>query len=587
MGFSDQIASDTVNDGATCRRRVFISYAHEDSDWKDRFERMLAPATGGNLALWSDGDILAGADWQETIERELGAASIALVLVSDHFLASEFVNKVELPQILDRHRHAGMKLYWVPLTPALFNESPFSTLQSPWPVDSPLLCLDEAGRARAIQEICSRLVKEAGSLARLNEVRHGRLQTAVQAAAQRWHITITRLLGSGDAAVTYLGEMDRKQVVVKALIEGPTRGMLQEIAQELERVRSLRDACFSRLEHVMPDGDPPCLVLEYVQAGTVATVLRQGPFDVAIVLRLIRRLARALSEYHRTGLRYGPLDVDDIFVDAAGGMLRLPAVNLSNRRAVGDEINAGFPRSLRAATHLAPECYAGQAYTSLTDQYALGLLAVEMLLGVPPVVVRRAADLEQKKRFFDDPASVCAASIAALHPGLASVILQLLASEPTARFSDMDAVAQALGSLESAAHSLATQSYGNHCMDRPAFYAAFYARFFRRCPRASALFENTDLARQYTMLENALQLLLNGARNNPIEARRLQSIALARGHRDVSPDELDLFTDCLLETLSEEALEPPQVINAWREVMRQGLAVLGGHMKRADAGGAR
>jgi hypothetical protein len=71
------------------------------------------------------------------------------------------------------------------------------------------------------------------------------------------------------------------------------------------------------------------------------------------------------------------------------------------------------------ATRGTPQQYRGEPYTHLTDQYALALLAVEMLLGQPPVVVRRAADLEEKRRFFDDPARWCD-QLVSLHPALAS-----------------------------------------------------------------------------------------------------------------------------------------------------------------------
>jgi len=565
------------------RRKLFISYAHADQVWKERFLTMLAPATGGNLEIWSDDRIAVGSDWLEEIERQLNSASIALLLVSEHFLASEFVTRVEVNQLLARHRSDGMRLYWVPVRPALFEQSPFASIQSPWSLKAPLLSLDEGEQAHAIREICARLVEDAGTLVRLSEARHSRLQDAVQAVAERWHIRIERLLGSGDAAVTYLGTMERKPVVVKALVDESMRCHLKDLEGELERAGGLRDTCFSRLEHTMLDSDPPCLVLEYVDADTVGRVLRAaGPIPPDTVLRLIAALARGLHEYHEAGLLYGPLVADDVFYDKRNATLRLPALNLSSRFAIGSPVDGGFPRDLRAATYLAPEQYRGRPYTSRTDQYALALLAVEMLLGEPPLRVRCAADLEKKSRFFNDP-EPCIAALARLHPTFAELLHRMLCVDPDARFASMAEVAAEIELLEPASNAFVTHSYLAHCMGRPEFYRAFYTRFLACCPRAVPLFAGIDMTRQGRMLDEAIDLLLGFTPANRIDAKKLQAIAAKEGHRGVTAAELDQFGQSLLDTLADFGNEPPEVLAAWQAVLRPGLEFLRGRIGRDPA----
>lgn len=551
----------------------------------EAFRTMLAPATRGNLQIWSDEQIPVGSDWRTEIDRELKSASVALLLVSERFLASGFITQIELPRILARHTADGMKLYWVPVRPALFDQSPFAGLQSPWRLNAPLLSLSEADQATAIRDICARLVEDAGSLIRLSEARHSRLQTAVQAAAQRWHIQLDRLLGSGETAVSYLGVMDGQAVVVKALVDAPFRGQLQDLEADLERTRGLRDACFSRLAHTMLDSDPQCLVLEYVDAPTVGAEMRSSgrPFGADEVLGLISGLAGALDEYHRAALLYGPMGTDDVFYDKERQLLRLSALSLSSRLAIGNAVNGGFPRDLRAATYLAPEQYRGEPYTQRTDQYALALLAVEMLLGQPPVVVRRAADLEEKKRFFDDPAR-CRGDLARLHPTLADKLLRMLCNRPEDRFASMAELAMEIEHLEPAAQALATQSYLERCMNQTAFYQAFYARFFVCCPRAGAMFRDLDLERQYRLLDQALQVLLSFAPANRIEAKQLDAIATAHGRWSVTAGELEQFCACLVDTLRDFSNEPPNVLAAWQAVLRPGVDYLSRRMGRG--GGA-
>ena len=93
------------------RDQLFISYAHEDAVWRERFERMLAPARKRGLVdVWSDTRISAGKNWLHTIEESLERAGVALLLVSDHFLESEFINNVELRKLLKSASEGGVAL---------------------------------------------------------------------------------------------------------------------------------------------------------------------------------------------------------------------------------------------------------------------------------------------------------------------------------------------------------------------------------------------------------------------------------------------------------------------------------------------
>ena len=76
------------------RDQVFISYARVDRAWVDRLQQMMKPllrAGGQTVRLWDDSQIPPGAQWRAAIETALAGAKVALLLVSDAFLASEFV----------------------------------------------------------------------------------------------------------------------------------------------------------------------------------------------------------------------------------------------------------------------------------------------------------------------------------------------------------------------------------------------------------------------------------------------------------------------------------------------------------------
>ena len=104
---------------------IFVSYSHEDEEWKNRFCQMLAPFLRDGdleLQLWvDDGEIQSGDRWHEEIQSALKAAGVAVVLVSASFLGSEYVMKFELPEIIRAATDGKLRLFWVYLSYAAYD----------------------------------------------------------------------------------------------------------------------------------------------------------------------------------------------------------------------------------------------------------------------------------------------------------------------------------------------------------------------------------------------------------------------------------------------------------------------------------
>jgi hypothetical protein len=111
------------------RRHVFISYSHADRDWVERLKRMMAPllrGCGQELRMSDDSQIEAGRNWREAIEVALAQARVAVLLVSDHVLASEIVmgSPIDVPGRRDsegpqrRVRLDGFLMGQTPITQA-------------------------------------------------------------------------------------------------------------------------------------------------------------------------------------------------------------------------------------------------------------------------------------------------------------------------------------------------------------------------------------------------------------------------------------------------------------------------------------
>jgi len=91
---------------------VFISYSHMDESWKDRLVPQLrALETAGlDMQVWHDRKIDGGDKWYPEILAAMGSSTVAILLISPDFLASDFCIKEEVPALIQRQEQHGMML---------------------------------------------------------------------------------------------------------------------------------------------------------------------------------------------------------------------------------------------------------------------------------------------------------------------------------------------------------------------------------------------------------------------------------------------------------------------------------------------
>lgn len=138
---------------------VFISYAHEDVKWLDRFNKMLRPLVrDGRITTWSDQDISASNKWRDEIDRALRMCRAGLLLVSSEFLASDFIMEQELPYLL-RARQAGRaRIVIAVIGECFWNKTPLREIQAAHDAGQPLDGLSPSKRKAAIKSICETLL---------------------------------------------------------------------------------------------------------------------------------------------------------------------------------------------------------------------------------------------------------------------------------------------------------------------------------------------------------------------------------------------------------------------------------------------
>ena len=96
---------------------VFIRYSHKDERWKDRLVTHLdVLQRQGYLSVWQDRLIDAGDPWGPEIQKAMDQASLAVLLVSAHFLTSDFILKREVPYLLKQQKR-GLRIFPVIVDP--------------------------------------------------------------------------------------------------------------------------------------------------------------------------------------------------------------------------------------------------------------------------------------------------------------------------------------------------------------------------------------------------------------------------------------------------------------------------------------
>lgn len=129
------------------RASIFISYCHQDKVWLTRLQTHLKVLNnlGFHVNYWDDTKIKTGDTWLKEIEQNLNSATIAILLVSTDFLASDFVMRKEIPQLLKNADERGVHIFPLILAPCMFTDSDIAQFQA---VNSPEEALEELEKTK-------------------------------------------------------------------------------------------------------------------------------------------------------------------------------------------------------------------------------------------------------------------------------------------------------------------------------------------------------------------------------------------------------------------------------------------------------
>jgi small GTP-binding protein len=105
--------------------KIFISYAHEDEEFKDALVTMLTGLQRrGVIDAWEDRRISPGDEWHNSIQDAMNDCDVALLLVSPDYIASRFIHKEEQPKLLKRRQEMQLRVIPIIIRPCQWQSEP-------------------------------------------------------------------------------------------------------------------------------------------------------------------------------------------------------------------------------------------------------------------------------------------------------------------------------------------------------------------------------------------------------------------------------------------------------------------------------
>jgi serine/threonine protein kinase len=258
---------------------------------------------------------------------------------------------------------------------------------------------------------------------------------------------IIQQLGTGAMGAVYLAKdiaLGRKvaiKVIAPNLLSDET--MISRFRLEAQTVAALRHSNIVNVHAVRQSDDLHYFVMEFIDGPPLRSIIKgQAPLDVDVVTAILFQVGSALSYAHRTsgGVIHRDVKPANIMVDK-GGDAFVTDFGISKIA----EAQSGLTQTgatIGTPEYMSPEQCRGEALTGASDQYALGIVAYEMLCGNAPfsgsqyhVMVAHTSEAATPIR---EVRSECPAEVA-------DAVERMLAKSPQDRWPDLDSAVAAMG----------------------------------------------------------------------------------------------------------------------------------------------
>ena len=186
-------------------------------------------------------------------------------------------------------------------------------------------------------------------------------------------------IGRGGVSDVWRGVDERlgREVAVKLLHEDTDDAFRRRFTDEARRAAAISHRNVVTVYDAVADG-PAFIVMELVRGSTLDEMVRtRGALSVDQAARVVSQVADALDAAHARGIVHSDVKPGNVIVDG-DGVAKLTDFGIARAvESAPDHDLVGTPR------YVAPEVVRGEAPTPRSDVYGLGLLAYELIAGMP------------------------------------------------------------------------------------------------------------------------------------------------------------------------------------------------------------
>jgi len=198
--------------------------------------------------------------------------------------------------------------------------------------------------------------------------------------------TVLALAGQGGMGAVYKAEQHapRRLVALKLLHQADSAEDLASFRQEAQTVAALEHPYIVPLYTFGENDGAPYLALRFLNGGTVAQRIANGPIDLNTAVRWITAIADALDFAHQRGIVHRDIKPSNLLLDDSNNAY------LSDFGIAGVTSSATFGPPTGSAAYMPPEQGRGELVDGRGDLYALAVTLFEMLTGQKPYTAETA-----------------------------------------------------------------------------------------------------------------------------------------------------------------------------------------------------
>jgi serine/threonine protein kinase len=259
---------------------------------------------------------------------------------------------------------------------------------------------------------------------------------------------LTSLIATGGMGQVWKGrdqELER-DVAVKVLREeyAGDEGFLKRFRAEARHTAALSHEGIAALYDYGELDGRAYIVMELCPGRPLSDIIEENPGGLPEkrVITLLVELARALDAAHSKGVVHRDVKPENVLVDEKHGWsMKITDFGIARSKDQARLTKTGLV--MGTAQYLSPEQAMGKQATSLSDIYALGIVAYEMLVGSRPFTGSSQVEIAMAQVKQQPPELP-----EAISPDLRRLVMMMLAKAPANRPRSASAVARILEAIQ-------------------------------------------------------------------------------------------------------------------------------------------